>query len=543
MSDPLIACDNLVKIYKIAALEVVALQGLDLTVQAGEMLGIVGASGSGKTTLLNVLGGLDRPSAGQVMVDGLDLLKAPSMDIDRYRRERVGFVWQQTARNLIPYLTALENVTLPILISGRERAAWAGELLAAVGLWGKRDSKPAQLSGGQQQRVAIAMALANQPKLLLGDEPTGELDTQTAAEITQLLHKINERYGATVILVTHDPVTASAMNRVVTIRDGRTSVETVRRAADIQTSPAEASRPATPFEEYIVVDAAGRLQLPEDIIEEAGIGRRVTVERAEKGVLLRPAAGSPKADLPVAQPEPPPKESPWRRLFSESEALVNVQDVCRAFGEGDQEVHALRGVNLAAPPGSFVALRGRSGSGKTTLLNCVGGLDVPTQGEIQIAGRPVHQLSETQRLALRREQIGFVFQSFSLLVSYTAAENIELMLRLAGVPQEQRSGRVKEVLALVGLAKWAHHRPHELSGGQQQRVAIARAIAPKPGLILADEPTGELDSATGQAILQLLRDVVDTQKSTVMLATHDMTVDEYADVVYLLQDGQAMRIK
>ena len=539
MNSPFITCDNLVKIYKIADLEVVALQGLDLTVEAGEMLGIVGASGSGKTTLLNVVGGLDRPSAGKVTVHGLDLLKAPSHEIDRYRREQVGFVWQQTTRNLLPYLTALENVMMPMLIQGRERRAglerqagperraWAEELLEAVGLWDKRDSKPAQLSGGQQQRIAIALALANQPGLLLGDEPTGELDTQTAAEIMQLFHQVNERYGTTILLVTHDPATAAAMSRVVTIRDGRTSVETVRQAAS--------------FEQYLVVDTVGRLQLPEQVLEEAGIGRRVTVERAENGVLLRPATGTPAAH--EAPPPAPPEEtasekSPWQQLFGEAKTLVEVKDVWRTYGDSYQPVHALRGIHLTVPHGRFVTLRGRSGSGKTTLLNCIGGLDTPTHGEIEIAGQAVHQLTEAERLALRREQIGFVFQSFSLLMSYTAAENIELMLRLAGFPPRQRAARVQEVLGLVGLAKWAEHRPHEMSGGQQQRVAIARALAPRPGLILADEPTGELDTATGQTILQLLREIVNTQRTTVVLATHDPAADEYADEVHFLQDGQ-----
>jgi peptide/nickel transport system ATP-binding protein len=543
MAGPLIICENLVKIFKLADLEVVALQGLDLTVQAGEMLGIVGASGSGKTTLLNVLGGLDRPSAGHVRVGELDLLKAPASDVDRYRRERVGFVWQQTTRNLIPYLTALENVGLPMLIGGREKAAWANELLAAVGLWDLRDRRPAQLSGGQQQRVAIALALANQPQVLLGDEPTGELDTQTASEIVQLLHQINERYGTTVLLVTHDTATAAAMNRVVTIRDGRTSIETVRRPADEAISPTSPNQPTTQFDQYVVVDAVGRLQLPEAVIEASGIGRRVTVEQTDQGVFLRPVAEAAAAESPPAPAETQPPEPTWQRRFSESEALIEVRDVWRTYGAGAQAVHALRGLTLSVPPGQLVVLRGRSGSGKTTLLNCIGGLDAPTRGEIRLAGQPIQALSEAQRLALRREQIGFVFQSSALLASYTAAENVELMLRLAGVPREQRPSRVAEALARVGLAKWAHHRPPEMSGGQQQRVAIARAIAAQPGLILADEPTGELDSATGRAILHLLRDVAAAQGSTILLATHDPAADEYADAVYLLQDGQAVQVQ
>lgn len=218
--------------------------------------------------------------------------------------------------------------------------------------------------------------------------------------------------------------------------------------------------------------------------------------------------------------------------------LIQVEDVWRTYGTGDQAVHALRGVTLSAGNGRFVALRGRSGSGKTTLLNCIGGLDLPSQGSILLDGKPLHQLSEPERAALRRQRLGFVFQSFALLASYSAAENIDLMLRLADFPAGQRQDRVQEVLALVDLTRWADHFPHELSGGQQQRVAIARAIAPRPRLLLADEPTGELDSKTGQTILSLLRHIANTQQTTIVLSTHDLAVDAFADTVYFLQDGQ-----
>jgi peptide/nickel transport system ATP-binding protein len=590
----LITCDGLVKIYQVAGLEVVALQGLDLTVQPGEMVGIVGASGSGKTTLLNILGGLDRPSAGQVRVGELDLLKASPADLDRYRREQVGFVWQQTTRNLVPYFTALENVRLPMLIGGREQQAWAEELLNAVGLWQRRRSRPSELSGGQQQRIAIAVALANRPGLLLGDEPTGELDTQTAGEIMALLHQVNEQYETSVILVTHDAATAAAMSRVVTIRDGRTSVETVRRAADAEPhrqprASEVAGGNSTGFDEYLVVDAAGRLQLPEDLIEQAGIGRRVRAEPVEGGVLLRPvlttktrmheghdgndttgqryasqpapgsgpsAASAASAASTSAATASPPQTAPAHASPSSvtsvvsaasksaatparpQSSLLTVTSVWRTYGQGDRAVHALRGVSLEVREGSFTALRGRSGSGKTTLLNCLAGLDAPTQGEVRFDGRRLAGFSQAELLKLRRQQIGFVFQSFALLKSYSAAENVELMLRLAGVPPAEWAGRVREALGLVGLARWADHRPHELSGGQQQRAAIARAIAARPGLILADEPTGELDSASGQAVLQLLRHIVDAQRATVVLATHDAAVDEFADTVFVLHDGR-----
>jgi len=296
--EPFIVCENLVKIYKVSGLEVVALQGLDLTVQRGELMGIVGASGSGKTTLLNILGGLDRPSAGRLMVNGRDLLKAPDHVLDEYRHTEVGFVWQQTARNLIPYLSAQANVELPLTFIGmgrREKRDWVQELLNAVGLWEHRKHRLAQLSGGQQQRVAIAVALANKPQLLLGDEPTGEVDSGTAQEMLALFRRMNEQYGLTTIIVTHDPQVAKVVDRVVTIRDGRTSSETVRHVADIEATLAQGLRdvPADNhvYEEYVVVDAAGRLQIPPDMCERTGIGSRVTLEEGEDGIFIRPVAG------------------------------------------------------------------------------------------------------------------------------------------------------------------------------------------------------------------------------------------------------------
>ena len=227
---------------------------------------------------------------------------------------------------------------------------------------------------------------------------------------------------------------------------------------------------------------------------------------------------------------------------SATEPLVRVAGVTRVYHLGAREVQALRGVDLSVTRGELVALRGRSGSGKTTLLNCIGGLDRPTSGQVWIEQREVTQLPEKDLVQLRRQRIGFVFQSFALLPMYSAAENIDLMLRLAGIADRRERGRrVQSALALVGLRKWADHRPYELSGGQQQRVAIARAIVTRPALILADEPTGELDSTTGQQIMELFREIVDREQATVLIATHNLAVEMYAQRVYHLEDGQLRR--
>jgi putative ABC transport system ATP-binding protein len=218
--------------------------------------------------------------------------------------------------------------------------------------------------------------------------------------------------------------------------------------------------------------------------------------------------------------------------------LVRTEALTRIYHVGSREVPALRGVNLSLAPGQVVALRGRSGSGKTTLLNCIGGLDRPTAGQVWFQDQEITGLPEAKRVELRRLQIGFVFQSHALLMTYSARENVDLMLRLAGLGRRERRERVEEVLTLVGLEKWMEHRPFELSGGQQQRVTIARALATRPPLILADEPTGELDTVTGQQILGLFHQISERQGTTVLIATHDLAVDAFADEVHHLEDGR-----
>jgi ABC-type lipoprotein export system ATPase subunit/antitoxin component of MazEF toxin-antitoxin module len=314
----MITCENLVKIYSLSGVEVMALQGLDLHVETGEMLGIVGASGSGKSTLLNVLGGLDRPSAGRVVVDERDLLKLSDGELDTYRRTEVGFVWQQVTRNLVPYLNALENVELPMRLtrlSPRKRRQRALELLETVGMAHRLKHTSAQLSGGEQQRVGIAVALANQPKILLADEPTGEVDTATALDIYAALRRINETYQTTTIIVSHDPNIGHHTDRVVAIRDGKTSSETVRAGGageqggegEMKDKPVEET-PMVHFEELIVLDSAGRLQLPRGYLEHLNIGDRVRVELTEGSIIIHPVAGRGRTAAPTEAALPSPDE-------------------------------------------------------------------------------------------------------------------------------------------------------------------------------------------------------------------------------------------
>jgi ABC-type lipoprotein export system ATPase subunit len=309
-----IVCEGLVRIYKVADLEVVALQGLDLVVGLGEMIAIVGASGSGKSTLLNILGGLDAPSAGRAVVAGHDLGQMGRRERTRYRRRVVGMIWQQTARNLLPYLTAQENVELPMTLDGRSgRAERAQRLLELVGLGERREHRPDRLSGGEQQRVAIAVALANEPEVLFADEPTGELDTTTSTEVFGLLRRINEELGTTIVIVTHDALVSEQVQRTVAIRDGRTATETVRRS-----SYSETGEHTLISEEFAVLDRAGRLQLPKAMVASLGLKDRVRLRLEGDHVEVWPDSGplvrsTPPAPPSVAAPPPLPVEHPLHR--------------------------------------------------------------------------------------------------------------------------------------------------------------------------------------------------------------------------------------
>ena len=290
--EPIIICDNLVKIYRIADLEVMALQGLDLRIYPQEVMAIIGASGSGKSTLLNILGGLDEPTAGTAIVAGWNLGRLTRRQRLTYMREHVGFVWQNVARNLIPYLTAEENVLVPMILNGKADRAWARELLEAVGLGHRFHHRPLEMSGGEQQRVAIAIALANRPKVLLADEPTGALDTRSSRQVLEVFHHVSRAYGVTVVIVTHDRTMAYAVDRFVEIRDGKTSVETVRRRPFTEGEHIQEDEES--HDEYVVLDSAGRLQIPPELREALGIGSRLQLEvEGDKLILKVPEEGTP----------------------------------------------------------------------------------------------------------------------------------------------------------------------------------------------------------------------------------------------------------
>ncbi|MCL2565436.1 MAG: ABC transporter ATP-binding protein [Defluviitaleaceae bacterium] len=284
----MIVCDNVVKIYKTKDIEVVALQGLDLTVARGEMMAIIGNSGSGKSTLLNLLGGLDMPSAGKVTVNGMELAKLAPAAIRRFKSATVGFVWQTTARNLIPYLSALENVILPMGILGKVDRDYANSLLEYVGLGNKLKRRLYELSGGEQQRVAIAIALANKPPLLLADEPTGAVDTKTTIDLLNLFKKISLELGTTIVIVTHDRQVSSFVDRVAAMSDGRASHEFIRRRYNLELESLSAAFHEQTHEEYAVLDRFGRLQLPHNFTRGMVSGSKVKLSVDKGTVIITP---------------------------------------------------------------------------------------------------------------------------------------------------------------------------------------------------------------------------------------------------------------
>jgi len=286
----IIQCDNLVKIYKTKDSEVLALQGLDMTIEPGELMAIVGKSGSGKSTFLNMIGGLDRPSAGRLFVDGKDLFKMTGKSLIEYKKRTVGFVWQNNARNLFPYLNSIQNIQVPMIFtSEKKKRERAQQLLELVGMAHRKYSRLGELSGGEQQRIAIAIALANNPKILLADEPTGSVDKKTADYILDVFRELNNTLKTTIVIVTHDMNLAKKVNRVVSMQDGKISSE-MHAKGDYKKRMAELSTFDDMHDEYTILDRAGRLQIPRDLLEKMGVhDNKVRLEYVNDTIVIKPA--------------------------------------------------------------------------------------------------------------------------------------------------------------------------------------------------------------------------------------------------------------
>ena len=495
----LVDARELFAVYPSATGGVAALQGLTLSVEEQETCVVLGPSGSGKTTLLRVIAGLARPSAGSLVVAGRDLVHASTAELGRYRQDVLGYADQHYWRALAGELTAGELVALPLGLASvpdRERRVRARELLERVGLLDRVDAHPFELSGGEQQRIALCAALAARPRLLIADEPTGDLDAEAAHEVLELLAELVTEHRSAAIVVSHDPASTEIADRVVHIRDGRVSEE---RAGGAETA---------------VVGAGGWLRISEDVLRAAGIHDRTRVVLGEGSVELHPVDG--RVASPVERSA---------KLEGSRGEVLEARGVSRRYGE---QV-ALDGLDVTFLPQQLSAVVGPSGSGKSTLLALLTGMDIPDEGEIRLGQVVVSSLDRAARAALRRECIAVVGQAPGLSGFLSARENVELGLALRGVGRDDASERASETLAAVGLAAHAERRVELLSSGQRERVALARAFAARTPLVVADEPTSRLDAVTTVEIGALLAELAHATGTTVVCATHDPLLIGLAD--------------
>ena len=471
-----------------------ALQGLTLTVEEGELLAVLGPSGSGKTSMLRLLAGLDRPSAGTVRVFRSDLGRLGARALARYGATTIGYVDQRYTQALDPRLTIARSISLRLRFDGDQRADFrALELLDAVGLGDRLSAYPAELSGGEQQRVAVCAALAHRPRLLLADEPTGELDRASADAVFELVAELARAHGTTAIVVSHDARASEFADRAVRIRDGRISEER-RDGAD-----------------RIVVARGGWIRLPEEALRGAGVGDRAAVRVQGREIVITAA------------------EANGGRLTTSDDAtqraarsrVVEVRRLTKCYG--DRVVFDRFDADFDR--GALTAVTGPSGSGKTTLLDLVAGLELPDSGSLVLMGRDVASLDRAGRAAFRRGHVGYIAQQPELVPFLSARENVALGLRLRDRPADG----ALPALDAVGLAERAEQRVERLSGGERFRVAIARALAPRPDVLIADEPTSRLDEANALAVAALLAELAREWGAAVVVASHDPLVVELAD--------------
>ena len=483
-----------------------ALQGLTLSVADGEILTVLGPSGAGKTTLLRILAGLDLPSAGAVHVLGHDLRALGPRGRSRYRAAAVGYHDQHYARALMPELTAQELVSLNLRAEGVERSDRedrAREILERVGLGARAAAYPAELSGGEQQRVALGAAIAHRPRLLLADEPTGELDEANARRVYDAIAELAAAEGCTVVIVSHDPASTEIADRFVHIRDGRVSEETVRGQSG---------------ESSIVVGRGGWLRLPQEYLDRAGIGQRAAARLEGDRIVVIAAGERERAEEVAAAPVP----------VEGSGVVARLQGVEKAYGS--EPVFSRLDASFEAA--RVTAVSGPSGSGKTTLLHLLAGLELPDAGRIEVCGVAVQELDRAGRAELRRRHVALVGQRPGLVPFLSARENVELAEEIRGLSPGER-----DVLAAVGLTERSSQRVSRLSAGEQVRVAVARALAAQPQLLLVDEPTARLDQANALTLAALLSRLARETGAAVVCATHDPLLIEQADTRLALAPG------
>ena len=530
-----IRLDRVYKVHRVGDVGVAALGGVSFEIARGEFAAIVGPSGAGKSTILNLIGGVDTPTAGLVSVGGTDLSQLDPGELSEFRRKMVGFLWQGTTKNLIPYLTVVQNAELPLLLAGvrsvadrRRRAAY---LLELIGLAERTNHLPAMLSGGEQQRAGLVVALAQAPPIVLADEPTAEIDAEGADQVVEALRGACTELGSTVVMATHDLVAASKTDITFRLIDGRVRGPAGRAS----------------------LDSSGRITLPEAAASLLGSaaseleveleGDEVRIRRFQEAIDYEPGSPARRARAAVRSPAPLAMAGQHAvagdaaSAASGAEApLLSAEALHRTYGRGGTSTVALRDVSLQLASGELVVVIGPSGSGKSTLLGIVGGFEAPDSGRVMWHGRPLAELSPTELARRRAAEFGLVFQSLGLFPALTARENVYLPLLISGADPDSAAAATERWLRRVGLEDRAEHRLFELSLGQQQRVAVARALAREPDIVLADEPTAEMDHEAANNVIDALREV-SLRGGGVILASHDPRVLLVADRVLVLRAG------
>ena len=492
---------------------VVSLQGASLTAEPGELVAVMGPSGSGKSTLLNCLAGLQPVTAGELHVYGTRLDEAKPRELAAHRAKTVAAVAQDARRALGDDQAIGARIALRARLAGQSRKQArkrAGELLERVGLEGRVHAKRQELSGGEQQRAALCVAIAVRPRLLLVDEVTGQLDAATGRAILELLAQLATEDGSTVLLATHDPRAAEVARRVVTIRDGRLTGELHGRDG----------------RRWVFVDDGGLIRLDPDDLRAAGIHDRAEVAIAPGAVVLRGAGATRR-----------PAQAPARPRATAAQTVVRLDHVRRRYRTAAETVEAVRGVDIALKAGAFHALVGPSGCGKTTLLHLVAGLDRPDHGRVELAQTDLTTATRDELARLRARHVAIVPQVSALVAGLSARENVALGLRARGRTPHEARERAQDALQEVGLGDLAHRRADGLSGGERQRVALARALATDAPLLVADEPTANLDEANAIRVAELLAERA-RQGTCVVCATHDASVTARATTVIAMRDGR-----
>ena len=500
-----VRADDLFHLYRQAHGDVAALRGLSLEVAAGESVAVLGPSGSGKTTLLALCAGFARPSSGSLNVLGSAFGAISGRELSRVRRTSIGIVRQHYHLSLPHDLSVAEIVGMPLRLLGRSDPARVTALLRAAGLVERARARPAELSGGEQQRVAVCAALAKRPRLLLADEPTGELDAAATRTVVSLLLELTREAGAAALIVTHDPTVAAACARTIHIRDGRLAAEGTTRPV-------------------LIVDEQGWLRLPRAVREEAGVGERVRAQ-ATWGKVELLAERPTRASVPERRLEPQEKRG----------TEIALDRVTKSYGKREEPV--VSGVSWTFAPERLHVIAGPSGSGKTTLLNLQAALDRPDDGQVWVGGERVDSLDGDEAARFRRRVLGYVSQHSTLVDFLSARENVELALTLRGFDEIEARRRADRWLEWVGLDKLGDRRADRLSGGEQRRISLARALAPGPRVLLADEPTAHLDRLSGRMIIRLLESAAREGGTTIVAASHDPDLVAAADECLVLDAG------